>query len=335
MRHRFLGHFDSNCYHVMSRTTGGDFLFGEAEKHLFRQWLRRLAEFTGVRVMAWCCLSNHFHLLIEVPDRDAFVRPFLDDEEKLLRHLGLIYSRRQVGAIRKEVELYRGAGHDYMADELLLKFTKRMADLSIFMKELKHRFTLAYNRLHDRKGTLWMAPFNSVLVESGAGLEMVAAYIDLNPLRAGLVDDPKDYRFCSYAEAVAGDTTAQRGLSRAMGASRNEWRLLAAQYRLRLYGEAGARSSERPDRRILSPAHIETVLAQGGRLSNPQLLRCRLRYFTDGGIIGSRAFLENYLRQARWRFGPRRLSAARDMRGGDWQNLCVVRDLQREPIISS
>jgi exodeoxyribonuclease V beta subunit len=40
----------------------------------------------------------------------------------------------------------------------------------------------------------------------------MAAYIDLNPVRAGLVKDPKDYRWCGYAEALSGSRRAQRGL---------------------------------------------------------------------------------------------------------------------------
>ena len=44
----------------------------------------------------------------------------------------------------------------------------------------------------------------------------MAAYIDLNPVRAGMVDDPKDYRWCSYAEAVAGKKRSREGLQRVM-----------------------------------------------------------------------------------------------------------------------
>ncbi|MEZ5431159.1 MAG: hypothetical protein R3F31_08270 [Verrucomicrobiales bacterium] len=51
---------------------------------------------------------------------------------------------------------------------------------------------------------MWKAP--------EAALLTMAAYIDLNPVRAGMVDDPKDYRWCGYAEAVAGGRRARRGL---------------------------------------------------------------------------------------------------------------------------
>ena len=89
-----------------------------------------------------------------------------------------------------------------------------MHDLSEFMKTLKQRFSIWYNRHHGgRLGTLWMDRFKSVLVQGeGNPLQTIAAYIDLNPVRAGLVEDPKDYRWCGYAEAVAGSKKAQRGL---------------------------------------------------------------------------------------------------------------------------
>lgn len=321
-----MGQQPSNCYHVMSRTTGGDFLFGDEEKFRFRRWLKRMAEFSGIRVIAWCCMSNHFHILLEVPEKGAFVRPLLEDEEKMLKHLRLLYSRAEVLAVRRELQLYRSAGHDSLADELLLKFSRRMCDLAAFMKELKQRMTLEFNRLCLRKGTLWMAPYKSVLVEGSEALATVAAYIDLNPVRAGIVDDPKDYRFCSYAEAVAGSVASRKGLCRALGAARNDWRKLGNRYRLLLYG----RLSDAPGH--LDKNAIEAVLKAGGRLTLPQLLRCRVRYMSDGGILGSRSFLEGYLTNATWRFGSGRASAARQMTGGDWCGLHSVRDLKSEPV---
>ena len=84
------------------------------------------------------------------------------------------------------------------------KFTNRMGDLSEFMKMLKWRFSCWFNKKHGRVGTLWESRFKSVLVEDGVAARTMAAYIDLNPVRAGMVSDPKDYRWCSYAEAVAG-----------------------------------------------------------------------------------------------------------------------------------
>jgi hypothetical protein len=46
--------------------------------------------------------------------------------------------------------------------------------------------------------------FHAVIAESGTAARTMAAYIDLNPVRAGMVDDPADYRWSSYGEAVCG-----------------------------------------------------------------------------------------------------------------------------------
>src|SRR5690606_27693693 len=89
----------------------------------------------------------------------------------------------------------------------------RMNDVSEFMKTLKQRYTVWHNHTHRRFGTLWAERFKSVLVEDDPGtLKMVAAYIDLNPVRAGLVEDPADYRWSGYGEAMGGGDAARAGL---------------------------------------------------------------------------------------------------------------------------
>jgi putative transposase len=51
-----------------------------------------------------------------------------------------------------------------------------------------------------------------LLERSEHSLATMAAYIDLNPVRAGMVRDPKDYRYCGYGEAVGGRGQARKGL---------------------------------------------------------------------------------------------------------------------------
>jgi putative transposase len=88
-----------------------------------------------------------------------------------------------------------------------------MYDISVFIKELKGRFAQWYNQLHERCGVLWAERFKSILLEGGEALAAVAAYIELNPVRAGVCDDPKDYRYCGYAEALAkGSLLAREGI---------------------------------------------------------------------------------------------------------------------------
>jgi len=81
-----------------------------------------------------------------------------------------------------------------------------MYDLSSFFKELKGQFAQWYNRRHERYGVPWAERFKIVLLEGGEAVAVVGAYIELNPVRAGLCADPKDYRYCGYAEALAKGT---------------------------------------------------------------------------------------------------------------------------------
>ena len=146
-----------------------------------------------------------------------------------------------------------------------------MGDLSVFMKELKQRFTIWYNATHDRYGTLWAQRFKSVLVQDTPGvLQLVAGYIDLNAVRAGIVQDPKDYRFCGYGEAVAGKREAQRGLN-SMEPNKS-WHQLSSEYRTFLSIKAGAGKKGR-----MSRNQILRVLKSGGKLSVSEVLRLRIR----------------------------------------------------------
>ncbi|MCC5839830.1 MAG: hypothetical protein JJT96_06880, partial [Opitutales bacterium] len=296
------------------------------------------------------------------------------DDAELIRRAGYLYG----GKVRPGQPLTLsmvegalaegGATRAYMRDLLL----GRMGSLSMFVKVLKQRFSIGYNRLNERKGTLWEGPFRSVLVEpSREALAMVGAYIDLNAVRAGIVEDPKDYRFCGYGEALgkgklAGYALLQRLAGMGFGAEARsggmaEWkggestrkrapagpglRLAQDEAEMKIFGEkveAAGRMyrllmfetatdgsvSERG--RVLPKEAFRRVDAESGGLTRAQLLRCRLRYMTEGAVIGSRAFVEDWFAGVRDSFGKRR-TGARSMRGGDFADLCCLRDL-REPL---
>ncbi len=102
-----------------------------------------------------------------------------------------------------------------------------MHDLSEFMKMLLQRFSSWFNRTHQRTGRLWEQRFKSVLVEDGVAARTMAAYIDLNPVRAGICEDPADYRWSSYGEAVAGGKRARAGWCARSGAMATRARRVA------------------------------------------------------------------------------------------------------------
>ena len=325
-RRRILGgEADDYCYHVMSRTTGGDFLFGAEEKEALRKIMWRMANFCGVKLLTYCVMDNHFHMLVRVPSQQAFLRRFEDrvgeepgaGEERLLDHLSILYSKSYVQHMREEIAWMRENGMEEDVAKFLQKYKNRFCDLSLFVKQVKERFSRWYNKKHSRRGTLWMDRFKSVLVENGEALQTMAAYIDLNPVRAGLVQDPKDYRWCGYAESVGGSKRARRGLCRVMGKPLDSWAENGSWYRCWLMTD-GEEVEENKQyqvrtRKGISVSKVKKELARGGSLPNATRLRSRVKYFTAGLALGSREFVNGLFEENRDKFGPKRKQGAKPL----------------------
>jgi REP element-mobilizing transposase RayT len=347
-------------YHCVSRVVDRRFVFGDAERERFRIYLRMYENFTGCRLLSYCIMSNHFHILLEVPPMPV---GGISDEE-LLKRLRAIYSDGVVSVVEKELADARAKGIAEYVDQIHQRYTYRMHDLSQFMKTVLQRMTRWYNLCNQRKGTLWEERYKSVIVEDGIAARTMAAYIDLNPVRAGMVSDPAEYRWSSYGEAVGGGARgngkkAREGLVRACmshrggGFESDKWKEVAKIYRKamglaleRKSGRAGEEVSEtkskrlaavtakslqlgeKPDPNAVKQDDNDTVLPE---LRKAEMLRYRIRYFTDGAIIGSKAFVNEAFAKARERFSEKRIDGARKMRGkasGAGDELWSVRDLK-------
>ena len=284
-------------------------------------------------------MANHFHLLVEVPNRDAWLERFTGPhgEAKLLDHLRILYSKTYVDLLRADLAELRRLGLESRAQQKLLAIKKRFCDLSIYIKEVKERFSRWFNKRRGRRGTLWMDRFKSILVEGrGEALRTMAAYIDLNPVRAGLTNDPKDYRWCGYAEALSGSRRAQRGLCKAVARPVDSWGApQTSQAYRRLLHTTGAQVKNTPHHQAtssgISAERARQVLAQKGKLTTAELIRLRVRYFTDGLVLGSRAFVETAFRENRAKFGPKRTLGPRPLTETT-EALFSLRRLRRQPV---
>ena len=326
-------------YHVISRVVDRRFAFGAEEKEKFRALMRLQEKFSGCRVVSYCLMCNHFHLLLEVPPmEDAGV-----SDEELLKRLSAIYSEAFVAGVAKELADARTViyanetGLDNAVKAIHKRFTYRMQDLGEFMKGLLQRFTQWFNRAHSRTGRLWEDRFKSVIVEDGVAAKTISAYIDLNPVRAGIVKDPADYRWSSYGEAIGGGPkgngkTARAGLVRALRAHHGAeadaglWASgVSREYRKLLMAGAVGKSGEgigrdgkmvtKTLRKGISKKDAGNERDMDGEIPFGKLLRCRIRYFTDGAVIGSRRFVDEAFAKSRERFGTKRKSGARRLKG--------------------
>jgi putative transposase len=342
-------------YHVISRVVDRRFVLGAEEKEKFRTLMRMQENFTGCRALSYCLMDNHFHILLEVP---PMAGGGISDAE-LLKRLSAIYGEAFVTGVATELQVARAAtyksesGMDEAVEAIHKRFTYRMHDLGEFMKGLLQRFSQWFNRAHSRSGTLWEDRFKSVIVEDGVAARTMAAYIDLNPVRAGMAKDPAEYRWSSYGEAVGGGAKgngkkAREGLVRAyfcdqgVGYEAERWREVSRLYR-RMMGltlgrkpgrlevsqsEKGLGQTTKNTMELLESKDNETILKD---LGMAKMLRCRIRYFTDGAVIGSKEFVNEAFASARDRFGPKRKDGARSMRGsgsGAKGMLWTARDLR-------
>jgi REP element-mobilizing transposase RayT len=329
-------------YHCIARVVDQRFAFEGEDKERFRMYLRMMEGFSGCRVLAYCVMCNHFHVLLEVTPRP---KGGLSDEE-FLKRLRCLYPEVTVAAVAKELAEARQAvaeGRVVNPEEYIQRihgrYTYRMHDLSEFMKTLLQRFTRWHNKRTKRRGNLWEETFKSVIVEDGWAARAMAAYIDLNPVRAGMVEDPAEYRWSSYGEAMGATgrsgARAKAGLVRAVMADKG-WEAdarrwagrVSREYRMLLLEEGAEKTRE-----VVTPqgervtevvrkgmdqeeAGAELEQLSGGRdVALRKMLRWKVRYFTDGAVIGSRGFVDGLFSQCRDRFGPKRTSGARKMRG--------------------
>ena len=305
--------------------------------------MRKLEAFHGMRVVTYCIMSNHFHLLVEEPDRETVASL---DAESIFRRIGFLYDSHTVRTVQEEWERARAAGDAAWEEEILDRYRNRMGDLAGFMKDLKQRFSQWHNRRQGRKGTLWEDRYKSVLVEGDSkALMTMAAYIDLNSLRAGMVSKVEDYRWCGYASAVGGNKWARRGLGRILTDSNQlsgdefeeKWSETASLYRLWLYHEGEQREIAEVGKKLpkngFTREQVEKEEARRGKMPVSEAIRYRVRYLTDGAVLGSAAFVNQVFERNRAKFGKNRRSGARAMRDADWSGLCVLRDLRDEVVI--
>ena len=322
-------------YHVVSRVVDRRMAFGEEEKRHFVKLMKMYAGFSGVQVVSWCVMSNHFHLLVAVHEQGELT------EATVLKRMAMIYTPAQMAEIQVKLDAHPAAEG---RRGVLAPYILRMGNLAAFMKALKQRFTQWFNRKYERKGTLWEDRYHSTIVEyqgyskavvgtsreaaevKSHAARMVAAYIDLNPIRAGMVKDPLDYAWSSYGAAVRGDKEAVNGLRALWGGTKAE--ALAA-HRVFIFEEGSEEKTEdcQPKARVgIDARKVWAERQRGGRLPLAVMLRLRVRYFTDGAVIGSKEFVEKIT-------GSRgEVKNSKPMRFGEWDGLHALRNLRKSVV---
>ncbi|NOZ96102.1 MAG: hypothetical protein GXP47_15385 [Acidobacteria bacterium] len=137
--------FDGAVYHVYNKTARGEHVIGEERAAgRFVELLRDVMRRDEVRVLAWCVMSNHYHLAV------------------------------QTGPI----------------------------PLDRPMQSVQQRFTRWWNGRNGVFGPLWQGRYRAKLVTDQRYLDRLLAYIHLNPVASGIVEDPREYRWSGHRELL-------------------------------------------------------------------------------------------------------------------------------------
>lgn len=302
-------------YHCYSRIVGGDYLIDELGQAIFHSLMWKRAAFGGIQIISFVILSGHYHIVARV----LTTSPLTDAE--LLERVANYYGQtsRQAKLLRKLIER-----QGQIPADLRHRYERRMGNISEFNKDLKQNFSIWYNQQHERFGTLWAERFGSVTIEDRSEQVLgAAAYADLNPVRAALVEDPKDYAYCGYAEALAQEGPARAGLSTILPG--DTWEEKAAFYRLILMFKGA--ESKSPDKKPLDRQLVLEEIEREGKLSLPELLRLKLRFMTRGVVLGSKEFVERMFEKCYGSHYPKRKQVAFKIPGldGEWFTSLVVR----------
>ena len=132
------------------------------------------------------------HVILRGNNRQAIV---LDDQDRTTLRAWL----------GEYAEQFKVALHAYvlMDNHLHLLLTPEDdTGLPSLMQALGRRYVRYFNHRHGRTGTLWEGRYRSTLIESEAYLLACMVYIDLNPVRAGMVAEPQDYSWSSHLHCI-------------------------------------------------------------------------------------------------------------------------------------
>jgi hypothetical protein len=219
-------------------------------------------------------MSNHFHIILQAPAEVP------SEEETAARYTAFHKGKREI----------------HPGTEVCAEWAIRLRDVSWFMSHFQHLCTAWYNRTRPvrRRGPLWAGRFKNTVLEPGRALWACWAYVECNPVRAKIVADPADYRFCSYGEWAQ---TGRHPFADAVA------RFLAPSLPFSLAGNDATDALAALKGRFAHDAAEEAAQPGVQGISAPcdflLTARRRVRHWVDGLAIGSELFVREAVSRAR------------------------------------
>ncbi len=185
--------------HICSRVAGKrgeDRIFMEgSEADLFYAHFETLHRFFAVDILGFTLMGNHFHLMLrEIPKKrlKALLTP-----EEIKRRWRERYVRERVEGQRYRPKIEP----DWKDKKVRADWRRRMRSYQSLVHDLQGEFAQKYNTRHDRRGALWAERFHMNLLNGIAAVKACLEYIDLNPVKAGLVEQAAQWAHGFFGQA--------------------------------------------------------------------------------------------------------------------------------------
>ena len=273
---RFKMKEDESWYHVYSRASGEEVNYPLKDRLCQRKMIEIIKHFTEAymcEVGAFCIMGNHYHIVL----RFASFRKL--SREELIERAVIFYPNSSKW-LKSWIE------------EDWARFEERIFDLSEYMRNVQSAFARWYNRTYRRFGRLWADRFKSLYLEDLRSVLDCVLYVELNPVRAGLVSRPEVWKGSSCYLRDCGTSDWIMPLGLIMNEDSSD---LFKLYRGLLYYRGGVPTKE--GQASISEEIIREEEERGFVSSG--MYRKRLRYFVDGVILGSEGFIRQQLQQMR------------------------------------
>jgi REP element-mobilizing transposase RayT len=196
---------DTPYYHVVSRCVRRAWLWGQDEyagrdySHR-KQWvidrLAQLSQIFAIEICAYAVMSNHYHIVLYV-DREKAERW---TAEQVIHRWSQLHQQPHV------IQRYHAPGvlaaEREAAQNIITTWRERLFDISWFMRHLNEHLARRANAEDGCTGRFWEGRFKSQALLDDAGLLTAMAYVDLNPIRAGVASTPEGSEFTSIHQRI-------------------------------------------------------------------------------------------------------------------------------------
>ncbi len=168
-----------STYHIFNRANGSEKIFIKDENYRFflEKWKKYIMPIG--EILSYCLMPNHFHLLfrvkgiqsinLELPNTKSQSKTFSEISESAEKQSAILDSN----------------------------------NLSKQFSNLFSSYTQSFNKVNNRKGSLFMKNFKRKKIEDDEYLLKLIYYIHFNPVNAGLVQKPEDWKYSSYSAIIS------------------------------------------------------------------------------------------------------------------------------------